>query len=190
VQAWTSSPVKSARGQPVHAHLVARAVSGKLLASFLTLALAVVAGMSGPFICGYFYQISRKHHCRFRQVSSRQSAGSVHLPARRRQPCPPQGPWSLSPKTRALLTSGSRAMAPHQDTTDEGATPADLDRQLLLYRLQRFGLIETCAEGGWRLTQHAAAGLAVLPRGGAHACAAPEPVRVRPWTPRKLSRAD
>jgi hypothetical protein len=46
-------------------------VSGTLFASFLTLALTAVAGMSGPFICGDFYQIEPQHHCRFRQVSSR-----------------------------------------------------------------------------------------------------------------------
>ena len=80
------------------------------------MALTVVAGMSGPFICGDFYQIQPQHHCRFRQVSSRQAAGSVHLPARRRQPCPPQGPWSFSPKTRALLSSGSS----HGSRVDHG----------------------------------------------------------------------
>jgi hypothetical protein len=78
-------------------------------------------------------------------------------------------------------------MAPNQNTIDKAATPVDLDRQLLLHKLQRLGLIETCADGGWRLTQQAATGLAMLPSSDAYG--EPEPVRVRPWTPRRLSRA-
>ena len=54
VQARMSSPVKSARGQPAPSRLVARAASGKLSRASLALALAVVAGMSGPLICGVF----------------------------------------------------------------------------------------------------------------------------------------
>jgi hypothetical protein len=102
---------------------------------------------------------------------------------------PPRALVFSPPKTRALLTSGFRAMTPNQNTIDEGATPADLDRQLLLYRLQRFGLIEAGPQGSWRLTQQAATGLAMLQRGDAHAYPEPEPVKVRPWTPRRLSRA-
>jgi hypothetical protein len=188
-----SSPVKSARGQPIHSRLVARAASGKLLASFLTLALAVVAGMSGPFYLRRFLSNSAANISvvsdRF-LVDSPLIASTCLLDAGNR--VPPKGPGLSPPRPGPYLRAvfGFRAMAPNQNTTDEGATPVDLDRQLLLYRLQRFGLIKACAQGGWRVTQRAATRLAKLQRGEAHACAEPEPVKVRPWTPRRLPRAD
>jgi hypothetical protein len=72
------------------------------------------------------------------------------------------------------------------DRTDAGATPVDWDRQLLLYKLQKLGLLEARADGEWQLTQSAANGLALVQRGEAHATAEPQPVRVRPWVPRRL----
>jgi hypothetical protein len=77
-------------------------------------------------------------------------------------------------------------MAP-PSTSDEGPNLVDLERQLLLYKLQRLGLIEA-REGGWRLTQHAASGLAKLRRGHTQGFVETQPVNIRPWRPRKLRR--